>query len=270
MSARLRILALVPAALLASGCVATQQDMLQMQSQMDDLNTNLSTMQKNQAELAVKMEDLSKNLNASSENMKDITTQMEKLSKQLDDLDSAMNKRVNAIGQTIRKQQENVETELLPAKIYNDAYNAYLNNNFDGAATGFKSYLSKFPNGELTEGAYYYLGESLYIKERWQEAALSYANVLEKFPKSPRIPASRLKYAMALLKLPEDKKSEAAKYLHSVVRDYPNSQEAATARDLIAKLSPQKPAAPAKAAPAKAQPAPAPAKAAPAKKTGAQ
>jgi tol-pal system protein YbgF len=272
MTLRNKLFALLPAALLASGCVATQQDMLQMQSQMDDLNTNLSTMQKNQAELAVKMEDLSKNLNASSENMKDITTQMERLSKQLDDMDTAMNKRVNAIGQTIRKQQENVETELLPAKIYNDAYNAFLNNNFDSAATGFKSYLAKFPNGELTEGAYFYLGEALYLKERWQEAALSYANVLEKFPKSPRIPAARLKYAMALLKLPEDKKSEAAKYLHSVVRDFPASQEASTAKDLISKLSPQKPqpqAAPAKppAHPA-AQPVKAPAKP-PAKKTGA-
>lgn len=254
------LLLIVPAVLLASGCVATQQDMLQMQSQMDDLNSNLSTMQKNQAELAVKMEDLSKNLNSSSENMKDITVQMDKLSGQLSDLDSAMNKRVNAIGQTMRKQQESMETELLPAKIYNDAYNAFLNNNFDGAATGFKTYLAKFPSGELVEGAYFYLGESLYLKAHWQEAALSYANVLEKFPKSQRIPAARLKYAMSLLKLPEDKKSEAMKYLYSVVHDFPKAQEAETAKDLITKLSPAKPV----------QPAPKPAHAAQPAKTGAK
>ena len=169
------IFLLVPVCLLAAGCVATQQDMLQMQSQMDDLNNNLSTMQKNQAELAVKMEDLSRNLNISSENMKDISTQMGRLSGQLDELDSTMNKRVNAIGQTIRRQQEEVETALLPAKLYNDAYNAYLNNNFDSSSTGFKTYLTKFPTGELAEGAYFYLGESLYFKEHWQEAALARA-----------------------------------------------------------------------------------------------
>ena len=250
-----KLMLLAPVCLLASGCVATQQDMLQMQSQMDDLNNSLTTMQKNQAELAVKMEDLSKNLNASSESMKDISTQMDKLSSHLDEIDSSMNKRVNAIGQTIRKQQEEVETSLLPAKIYNDAYNAFLNNNFEGSATGFKTYLSKFPAGEMAEGAYFYLGESLYLKERWQDAALAYATVLEKFPKSARIPAARLKYAMALLKLPEDKKSEALKYLHSVVKDYPASQEAKTAKDYITRLSPAKPAA----APAKT-PAKAPAK----------
>jgi tol-pal system protein YbgF len=225
-----------------------------MQSQMDDLNNNLSSMQKNQAELAVKMEDLSKNLNISSENMKDISSQMGRLTSRLDEIDMSMNKRVNAIGQTIRKQQEDVETALLPGKLYNDAYNAYMNNNFDGAATGFKNYLAKFPSGELAEGAYFYMGESLYLKENWHDAALAYANVLEKFPGSARVPAARLKYALALLKLPEDKKGEAVKYLQSVIRDFPKSQEAQTAKDHLARLSPQKPkpaAQPAKNAPKK-------------------
>lgn len=237
---------LVPVCLLASGCVATQQDMLQMQSQMDDLNTSLANMQKNQAELAVKMEDLSKNLNSSSESMKDISGQMDRLTSRLDEIDNSMNKRVNAIGATIRKQQEAVETSLLPAKLYNDAHNAFLNNNFDGAANGFKSYLSKFPAGEMAEGSYFYLGESLYLKERWQDAALAYASVLEKFPRSARVPAARLKYAMALLKLPEDKKTEALKYLQSVVKDFPQSQEAKTAKDYLDRLNPKPPAAPIK------------------------
>ena len=245
-----KLMLLAPVCLLASGCVATQQDMLQMQSQMDDLNNSLTNMQKNQAELAVKMEDLSRNLNSSSESMKDISVQMDRLTARLDEIDNSMNKRVNAIGQTIKKQQDEVESALLPAKTYNDAYSAFLNNNFEGAAAGFKAYLSKFPAGEMAENSYFYLGESLYLKERWQEAALAYANVLEKFPKSGRVPAARLKYAMALLKLPGDKKAEAVKYLQSVVKDFPTSQEAKTAKDHLTRLTPPKPApqkAPAKA-----------------------
>lgn len=235
-----KLMLLAPVCLLASGCVATQQDMLQMQSQMDDLNNSLTNMQKNQAELAVKMEDLSRNLNSSSESMKDISVQMDRLTARLDEIDNSMNKRVNAIGQTIKKQQDEVESALLPAKTYNDAYTAFLNNNFEGAAAGFKTYLSKFPSGEMAENSYFYLGESLYLKERWQEAALAYANVLEKFPKSGRVPAARLKYAMALLKLPEDKKAEAVKYLQSVVKDFPSSQEAKTAKDHLSRLVPAK------------------------------
>lgn len=238
----LRTLLLLPAALLAAGCVATQQDMLQMQSQMDDLNTNLSNMQKNQAELAVKMDELSRNLNASSENMKDISSQMTSLSDQLSALGTSVDKHVSAISQSIRKQEEQVQTSLLPAKIYNDAYNAYLNNNFDGAVTGFKTYLSRFPQGETAEGAYFYLGESLYLKGAWQESALAYANMLEKYPGSPRVPAARLKYALALLRMPGNKKVEALKYLKSVVADFPQSQEAKSAKEEIEKLT-GKPAA---------------------------
>jgi len=222
------------------GCVATQQDMLQMQSQMDDLNTNINNMQKNQADLAVKIDALSSNLNAFSEILKDITAQMTRLSSRLDEVDSGMNKRVNAIGASIKKQQEDVESAFLPAKTYNDSYNAFLNNNFDGAVTGFKTYLAKFPGGDMAESAYYYLGEALYLREKWQDAALSYATILDKFPGSPRIPAARLKYALSILKFPEDKKTEALKYLESISRDYPKSQEAATARTYIAKLRPPK------------------------------
>lgn len=222
------------------GCVATQQDMLQMQSQMDDLNTNINNMQKNQADLALKIDALSTNLNVFSENLKDIASQMARLSVRLDELDSMMNKRVNAIGATIKKQQEDVESALLPARLYNDAYNAFLNNNFDSSATGFKAYLAKFPAGDMAESSYYYLGESLYLKEKWQDAALSYATILDKFPRSPRIPAARLKYALSLLKFPEDKKAESLKYLESITRDYPKSQEAATAKAYIARLRPPK------------------------------
>jgi TolA-binding protein len=233
------------------GCVATQQDMLQMQSQMDDLNTNINNMQKNQADLAVKIDALSGSLNAFSETIKDMTSQMARLSDRLDALDSMMNKRVNAIGATIKKQQEDVEAALLPAKLYNDAYNSFLNNGFPEAVTGFKAYLAKFPGGEMAENSYYYLGEALYLQEKWQDAALSYATILDKFPRSQRIPAARLKYALSILKHPDDKKPEALKYLESITRDFPKSQEAATAKIYIAKLHP-----PVKAEPIKIKPEP--------------
>ncbi|MCX5784921.1 MAG: outer membrane protein assembly factor BamD [Elusimicrobia bacterium] len=237
---KLKHLLLFPALIAAAGCVATQHDMLQMQSQMDDLNTNLNNMQKNQADLAVKMDNLSTSLNVFSESLKDITSRMEKLSSRLDEVDSGMNKRVNAIGQTIKKQQEEVETALLPAKIYNDAYSAFLNNNFDASVSGFKNYLSRFPAGDMAEGAYYYLGESLYLKGHWKEAAMSYGTTLEKYPKSQRVPVVRLKYALSILKLPEDKKGEAISYLQSIETDFPKSAEAKTAREYLLKLNPAK------------------------------
>ena len=234
-----KIFALLVLSASLSCCVATQQDVLLVQGQMEKLSETILTMQKNQADLAVKMEELSKDLNASSENMKDISSQMTTLSEQLENLDNSMNKRVNAIGQTIKKQQESVENALLPSKMYNEAYAAFQQDNFDEAISGFKKYLVEFPNGDLTEGAYFFLGESLYLKTEWEQAAWSYASMLEKFPKSGRTAAARLKYAQCLLKMPKPKKDEAIKYLKSIVRDYPTSPEAETAKTHLAKYAPE-------------------------------
>ncbi|HBE87859.1 MAG TPA: hypothetical protein DDW67_01790 [Elusimicrobia bacterium] len=249
---RLSGLPVFAAALLLQGCIATQRDMLQMQSQMDDLNMNLSAMQKNQADLAVKIDGLSRDLNVFSENVKGVTTQMERLSGRLDQMETGLDKRVNAIGKTLQKQQEQVESALLPSKLYNDSYAAFSAKNYDNAAAGFKSYISKYPSGEMAEVACFYLGEAYYNKGAWQDAALAYATLLDKYPSSSKAPAARLGYAQALLKFPQDKKAEAVSFLESVVKDFPKSPEAKTAREQLSRLNPPapkpaaKPAAPAK------------------------
>lgn len=234
---RLKIFILIPAAFILSGCVATQRDMLQMQSQMDDLNSSLANMQKNQADLAVKMDNLSQNLNVFSENLNDVSNQMADFNRSLAQMDSNIGNKVSTLGRDIKKQQEDVRSDFLPAKIYSDAYSSMTNKNHDSAAYGFKKYISKFPDGELTEGAYYNLGEVLYAKKEWKGAATSYANLLDKFPESFRVPSARLKYALAILNLPENKKKEALKYLKSIIKDYPKSKEAKTAKKHISKLT---------------------------------
>ncbi len=231
------VFVLVPTTFILSGCVATQQDMLQMQSQMDDLNSSLANMQKNQADLAIKMEDLSQNLNAFSENMDDVSDQISSFNRNLRQMDSSIGNKVNNLEQKIQKQRDEVNSDLLPAKIYNDAYSSMSNKNYDSAVYGFKKYISKFPEGELTKGAYYNLGESLYAKKKWKDAAISYANLLDKYPQYFRVPSARIKYALSILKLPENKKDEALRYLKSVIKDYPKSKEAKLAKKHISKLN---------------------------------
>lgn len=250
---RLSGLPVFAAALLLQGCIATQRDMLQMQSQMDDLNMNLSSMQKNQADLAVKIDSLSRDLNIFSENVKGVSSQMDRLSARLDQMETGLDKRVNAIGKTIQKQQERVESALLPSKLYNDSYAAFSAKNYDNAAAGFKTYVSRYPAGEMAEVACFYLGESYFNRGDWQDAALAYATLLDKYPSSSKAPAARLRYAQSLLKFPQDKKAEAISFLESVVKDFPGSPEARTAAAQLEKLKPAaKPASkPAAKSPAK-------------------
>jgi len=244
----LRLFPTLIAISLLCGCMATQQDVLQIQSQMDDLSSSISSLRKNQADLALKIDGLSRQLNSSSVMMTEIGDRMSMLSAKLTEIDSSfstqltaidstVNKKVNAMDQNIReqikKQQEQVDSQLLPSRIYNDAHTALANKNYDGAAAGFREYIKDYPQTDLSESAYFYLGEALFSMKNWEEAAQAYASVIADFPRSMRTAAARLKYAEALLSLPQPKEKEALAYLKSVIKEFPASSEAEEAGRIL-------------------------------------
>lgn len=232
-------LILVPMLALA-GCMATQNDMLLLQSQIDDLNSNLSTMQKNQADLALKIDNLNASLNATAENMKDLSSDISKLSAKIDEYGALTDKKINYIGQTVKKQQEDVEKTILPAKLYSSAVAAYSSGNKDEALKLFAEYLSKYSGYDNSDNAYYYSGEILFEKKNYEDAAIFYAKILEKYPDYLKTPSVRLKYAQSLLALRnEEKKKEALKYLKSVIKDFPTGSEAKIAKEILRKEEPQ-------------------------------
>lgn len=125
---------------------------------------------------------------------------------------------------------------MLPTKLFKDAQSNLMQKNYESAVRGFELYLEKFPKAAMSESAAYYLGDAYAGLGDWEKAAVAYAQLLEKYKKSQYIPAARIKYANALLKLPGDHKEEAASYLQSVVADYPASSQAKVAADFLKKL----------------------------------
>ncbi|HOX22275.1 MAG TPA: tetratricopeptide repeat protein [Elusimicrobiales bacterium] len=266
----MKILRLTPcvAALLCGGCLATNQNIRDLQYQLNSFNSSITQMQKNQAEINSKMDELSRNLRSHSENLKDFDVQLNRLSAKMDDMDSIMSQRMQALGQAITKQQKEDDEQrraesaaMLPSKIFSESSAHLLKKNYELAAQGFTLYLEKFPSGALVENAYYNLGESYAGLGKWQEAAVAYATLLEKYKSSSFVPAARLKYAQTLLKLPEDHKAEAISYLKSIPQDFPASSQAVLAQNLLKTLQPPaKPSAKEKPASVPAKPAIVPAK----------
>lgn len=263
--ARTKTALLLCAPLFLGGCVATQQNIGDLQTQLNALNSSLTQMQKNQAELNAKMDKLSGNLVAHSESLRDFDREISKLSSKLDDMEQALDSKIAAVTQNVKAQQDAASaqaTALLPSKIYGESYTQLMKRSYERSAQGFALYIEKFPHGELVESAYYYMGEAYSGLNRWQDAAVAYATILEQFKDSQFTAPSRLKYALCILKLPGNNKDEAAKYLKSIVQDFPGTQQARLAEDYLKEVEP--PPAPEAAKPAAAKPA-APAKKAPAK-----
>jgi tol-pal system protein YbgF len=248
---------IVPAALAClCGCLATEDHVDDLRRQMNALNSSLGVMQKNQAELNSKMDDLSQNLAEHSENLKDFDRELSKVSAKLDDIESMFGDKMTDLSKSLKAQQavdnrmvadansraDATEKAMLPSKIYSDSYALLLKKSYERAIQGFELYNEKFPNGELVESAYYYMGDAYWSLGKWQESAVAYATLLERYKSSQFVPAARLRYAQCLLKLGTNRK-EAIEYLQSVVRDFPDSPQAKLAQDQLTAISGAIPAA---------------------------
>jgi tol-pal system protein YbgF len=233
-----------------TGCLATAERVDDLRVQMNALNSSISLLQKNQADINAKMDTLSRDLSSHSENLHDFDRELAKVSAKLDDIQTLFDTRFSDLGKNIKGQMDESKKRevaaeraadetaraLLPSKIYSDAYALLLKKNYDRAAQGFSAYLEKFPNGELAESAYYYLGDAYWSIGNFRDSAVAYATTLQKFPGGQFTPSARLRYAQCLLKLGGDKK-EAYAYLQSIMRDYPDSQQARLAKDYFHETS---------------------------------
>jgi len=121
-----------------------------------------------------------------------------------------------------------------PRELYSQAYADYARGNYDLAIQEFQEYLKSYPNTDLSDNAQYWIGESLYGKQRFADAVEAWNALLRDFPASDKLPDARVKKGMALEKL--GRRSQALLEYRYVVDRYPNSPAARVARD---KLNPQ-------------------------------
>lgn len=96
-----------------SGCLATQQDALDLSQQSDEIKAQVSElkrsvagMQANQADLAVKMDQVRSDLSVFTENLKDSQDRMTRLGSKLDDIEVILGQKVSALGDSLTKQQQ--------------------------------------------------------------------------------------------------------------------------------------------------------------------
>lgn len=103
---------------------------------------------------------------------------------------------------------------------------------YDSAITSFRGMLDKWPQGNFSDNAWYWLGESQYVKRQYKPALDSYTALVERFPASPKVPDALFKSGLTQAEL---KLTEQAKVTwRRVIKDYPNSNAAGLARQRLA------------------------------------
>ncbi len=101
--------------------------------------------------------------------------------------------------------------------LYEQAFADIKDTKFAEAETGFKKFLATYPDHPLAANAQYWLGETYYGRADYKQAAKTFAQCYQTYPKSAKASDSLLKLALSLSRL--GKKDDACLSLRQLQKD---------------------------------------------------
>ena len=121
--------------------------------------------------------------------------------------------------------------------VYNQSFDALKAGSYSTAITGFKDFLSNYPQSPLAENAQYWLGEAYYVNHDYDSASEAFRTVLRKYPDARKAPDALLKIGYTQF---EQKQYAAARStLSSVAQKYPGTDAARLAADKLKRIPAQ-------------------------------
>jgi len=204
---------------------------------VNKLTAGLTTLQdaivKQQGDSGSKSDQLSGQIQTLNDTLDEIKVRLAKVTKQLEDLQSQQQS-IQANQAQQQQQQAALASAPPPDVLYNNALRDYNGGKNDLATQEFSDYVKFYPNTELAGNAFYYLGEIQYKQGNFQQAAQSYDQVLQNFPSGNKAASAQLKKGYSLIEL--GKQDDGVAELRHLLQRYPHSQEALQARDRLKKL----------------------------------
>ena len=241
----------------------SEEDRISLYKQIND---DIKLLQKNQADVSAVSEELRISLTAIDAKLDEYNTRMAQLNERLNTVEQAFTERitflsdqVNELGQetTISSGMSPIQRQPSPtppvsqddtiepplqrpatvdsdpgnAEMYQKAYMAYVNGNFDAAIAGFERYLELYQDSERADLAQYWIAESFFSLGEFETALREYDKLIAQYPNSDRIPAAYFSKADAYLKL--DRQIEAISHLRYIVNQFAGTNAARRAEERL-------------------------------------
>ena len=115
--------------------------------------------------------------------------------------------------------------------LYDSGLNSYNARKYQDALTSFTDFTKTYPSHKLASNAWFWLGEANFQLNRFADAALAYNSVISKYGSSQKAPAAYLKQGISFSKLGQKDAADAR--LKELIRKFPNSPEAARAKQVL-------------------------------------
>lgn len=106
-----------------------------------------------------------------------------------------------------------------PVALYEASYNKIRTGGYAQAEQGFKQFIERYPDHQLTGNAYYWLGETYYVRGDYAQATRTFAQSYQKFPKGAKGPDNLLKLSLSLAA--EGKPKDSCVALMQLAKEYP-------------------------------------------------
>ena len=122
---------------------------------------------------------------------------------------------------TSTKKDNSIVSNYNPEEIYQRAYNILSKGDIEAARIAFKAFIKDYPDHNLTSNAYYWLGQTFYVRQYYQNAATTFAEGYLKFPKGSKAADQLFKLAISLDSL--KKATEACATFKKLDEEFPDA-----------------------------------------------
>ena len=102
--------------------------------------------------------------------------------------------------------------------LYEEAFKDVRDQKYDDGEAKFKQFMKQYPGHPLSANAEYWLGETYYVRGQYKEAARTFAQGYQNYPKSGKAEDSLFKLALSLGRL--NKKDDACLSLRQLQKDF--------------------------------------------------
>ena len=142
-----------------------------------------------------------------------------------DEENSLKDKSVNTESIKLKEKPNKAQAKILPkasvAERYKFAMNIMKSGDFEKAEIAFKEFVDAHAKHELAGSAQFWYGETFYIRQLYEDAAVAFLDGYQKYPNSPKAPENLLKLGVTLAELGETE--QGCKMIANLKKAYPKT-----------------------------------------------
>lgn len=118
---------------------------------------------------------------------------------------------------------------------YERAFETLKAGKYTDAIADFQTFVAKYPSGEFSDSAQYWLGEAHYVNRDYVAARESFRKMLADFPQSGKVPDAELK--LAYIEYEKEQYDKAKAMLNNLIKRYPESSAAKMAEKRLDRMT---------------------------------